>query len=107
MCNSQGLINTPLERGVRGPALEFNRFSGFRAAPGFQTMRETAEAVQVSTARSDTPLKRGVNENLTPIQRLRPGQTLVILLAVLFTLYPTAPCLAVLANAWHIPDNTS
>ncbi len=56
------LINTPLQRDERGRSKNLNRFSGFR--PGTQSYgsRKTAEAVQISSARSTTLLKRGVNE---------------------------------------------
>jgi len=42
-----------------------NRFSGFPRPGKFRSTRETAEAVQISSAVRHTPLKRGVNESLT------------------------------------------
>ena len=51
------LINTPLQRGDTALRGTWNRFSGF------VRWAETAEAVQESSGRLRTPLKRGVNEN--------------------------------------------
>jgi hypothetical protein len=49
------LINTPLQRGVRGLTASRNRFNGFRDVP------ETVETVPGSSRLAGTPLKRGVN----------------------------------------------
>ncbi|MCX6903862.1 MAG: hypothetical protein NTW03_10395, partial [Verrucomicrobia bacterium] len=51
------LINTPLQRGVRGGTGIFNRFNGFYSA------RETVETVDAKVEPPITPLKRGVNES--------------------------------------------
>jgi hypothetical protein len=55
------LINTPLERGGYAPGDQPNRFSGFPVVARLGAVPETAEAVDLLRARSDTPLKRGVN----------------------------------------------
>jgi hypothetical protein len=51
------LINTPLQRGVRRPGGNRNRFNGFHRA------RETVETVSEASPPLPTPLKRGVNES--------------------------------------------
>jgi hypothetical protein len=56
--SSRPLINTPLQRGDTECGMHRNRFSGFAVA------QETAEAVRSANDHRDTPLKRGVNENL-------------------------------------------
>ena len=61
---SRTLINTPLQRGEKGCNNILNRFSGFRFRG--QNEVETAKAVQFLHERSDTPLKRGVNETASP-----------------------------------------
>jgi len=55
------LINTPLQRGGRRGVRPPNRFSGF------QHWCKTAEAVHVPFCGDVTPLKRGVNENRSPV----------------------------------------
>jgi cytochrome c oxidase assembly factor CtaG len=52
----QLLINTPLQRGVRKPAVFKNRLNGFGGA------LETVKTVSCFKETSPTPLKRGVNE---------------------------------------------
>jgi len=55
------LINTPLQRGGRCGVRLSNRFSGF------PLWGKTAEAVHVPFCGDVTPLKRGVNENRSPV----------------------------------------
>jgi hypothetical protein len=53
-----GLINTPLQRGVRPVQRSENRFNGFPGA------RETVETASEAMAGKLTPLQRGFNERL-------------------------------------------
>jgi hypothetical protein len=58
-------INTPLQRRDVVRTRASNRFSGFSFCNIPDTTVETVKAVEIDAGRSDTSLKRGVNESQT------------------------------------------
>jgi hypothetical protein len=74
MASGMAFINTPLQRSGAVRIGAGNRFSGFSFCSISHETVETAEAVEIDPGRSDTPLKRGVNESEERGCRELPGR---------------------------------